>query len=140
MAQPISPEFGDSVGGAHPPDAHPAFGAERGRLELDTPAGSGFEWEVAEGVLRTRFHGEICAWSVARVQPMLLSLLADLQPWAIVVDLSQVTFFDASAATLLIQARQTATGQGATLTLESPSRFVRRVLALCELDRELGVS
>jgi anti-anti-sigma factor len=135
MAQPISPEFGNSAG-----DAHAAFSAERGRLELDMPAGSGFGWEVADGVLRTQFHGEICAWSVARLQPVLLSLLADLQPWAIVVDMSAVTFFDASATNLLIQARQLAADQGATLSLESPSRFVRRVLALCELDDEFAVS
>jgi anti-anti-sigma factor len=135
MVQSISPESGCPAG-----DPHLGFGGERGRIELDAPVGAGLMWELDDGVLHVEFHGEICAWSVERLQPMLLSLLGDVQPWAIAMRLSKVTFFDASGVNLLVRARRLAADRGAKLSVESTSRFVRRVLALCELDGEFGVS
>jgi anti-anti-sigma factor len=134
MAPSISPESGCPAG-----ETPPAFGGERGRVELAEPVGAGLVWEFGDGVLHVEFHGEICAWAVERLQPTLLRLLTDGRPWAILIDLSRVTFLGASGVNLLIRARQLAVGQGAELTLASTSRVVRRVLALCDLDGEFGV-
>ena len=135
MAPSISPESGYSAD-----DTHPVFGGERGRIDLVEPIGAGLVWGLDDGVLHVELHGEICAWSVGRLEPVLLGLLSDARPWAIAVELSGVTFFDASGVNLLIRARQTAAKQCAELALRSPSRFVRRVLALCELDDDFPVS
>ena len=135
MVQSIGPDAGLPAG-----DTQRALDAERGRIELDQPVGAGFGWELGDGVLQVEFHGEICAWSVERLQPVLLGLLADARPWAVVTRLAEVTFFDASGVNLLLRARELAGEHGATFTLESASRVVRRVLALCELDVEFGVS
>jgi anti-anti-sigma factor len=133
MAHSTSPESGC------PAQTHAVFGGERGRIELDDPVGAGLGWQFDDGVLHLEFQGEICAWSVARLQPVLFSLLTEVRPWAIVSRLTAVTFFDASGVNLLIRARQMATDECATFTLESASRVVRRVLALCELDGEFGI-
>lgn len=54
------------------------------------------------------------------------------------VDMSAVTFMDASGIGVLLEARQRAVDAGGSLTLRAPSRAVRRVTGILGLDEVLA--
>jgi anti-anti-sigma factor len=57
----------------------------------------------------------------------------------LVVDLARVRFIDASGINVLVNAAHQARAVGGTLVLRSPSRAVRRLLAVLHLDEVLAV-
>ena len=69
-----------------------------------------------------------------------LAAAAGGQAVDLVVDLSGVTFVDASGLAVLLQAAQALRSSGGELRLMSPSRMLRRVLALLDLEGRLPVA
>ncbi len=58
----------------------------------------------------------------------------------LVLDLSEVTFMGASTLEVIAQTREFLRQQSASLTVRSPSAFVRRIISVCGLDDLLGPS
>lgn len=52
----------------------------------------------------------------------------------VVVDMSDITFIDASIIGALIHARNDIRTRGCSLTIRSPSRAARRLITICNLD------
>jgi len=63
-----------------------------------------------------------------------------LDSTALVIDLSGVEFMGASTIGVIVRAREFLGQRSASLTVRSPSAFVRRILAVCGLDDFLGLS
>jgi anti-anti-sigma factor len=57
----------------------------------------------------------------------------------IVLDLGELTFIDGGGLRALHQAGERAKANGHELVLENPTPWVRQLLELCELDRELQI-
>lgn len=64
---------------------------------------------------------------------------ADPPPSVVVLDLAGLDFVDASGISVLLSAQRALAGRGASLVLRSPSRMVRKVLRLLDLDGVLQV-
>jgi anti-anti-sigma factor len=58
----------------------------------------------------------------------------------LVLDLSAVKFMGASTLEVIVRAREFLRQQSASLTVRSPSAFVRRIVSVCGLDDLLGPS
>lgn len=85
---------------------------------------------VADGELPVvSLHGEIDLSSVAAVRAVIDEALRHANA-TLVIDLSDVAFFDSSGLGLLVTAKDDATAQGAELVLRSPSAAARRILEL----------
>jgi anti-sigma B factor antagonist len=78
--------------------------------------------------------GEI---DIATSRAMRDALAISAGPAHLEVDLSAVTFMDASGIGVLLAARQRAVDGGGSLTLRAPSRAVRRVTGILGLDELL---
>ncbi len=59
---------------------------------------------------------------------------------AIVLDLSEVELMSASTLRVIVTARKLLRQQSRSLTVRSPSTFVRRIIGICGLDDLLGPS
>jgi anti-sigma B factor antagonist len=57
----------------------------------------------------------------------------------IVVDMEDVEFIDASGISALVVAANRARERNGELTVQNPSRFVRKVLAILSLDDQFGL-
>jgi anti-anti-sigma factor len=57
----------------------------------------------------------------------------------IVLDLGELTFIDGGGLRAFQQAGERARANGHELVLENPTPWVRQLLELCELDRELEI-
>jgi anti-anti-sigma factor len=57
----------------------------------------------------------------------------------IVIDMGELTFIDGGGLRAIQQAGERARSNGHELVIENPSPWVRQLLELCELDRELEV-
>ena len=62
------------------------------------------------------------------------------EPVHLVVDLSGVTFVDATGLAALLQAAETVRASGGELHLASPPRMLRRMLGLLDLEGRLPVA
>jgi anti-anti-sigma factor len=82
--------------------------------------------------------GEIDLSSAPRLRHVLMQVL-DAGEVDAVVDLSAVEFVDASGIGVLVWAAHQADDRGGRLTLRQPSRAVRDVLDLLELDGALPI-
>src|ERR671914_449087 len=60
-------------------------------------------------------------------------------PRRIVLDLGELTFIDGGGLRALQEAGARARSNGHELVLENPTPWVRQLLELCELDRELDI-
>ena len=58
----------------------------------------------------------------------------------LVLDLGKVEFIGASTLGVIVAARELLGRQSRSLTVRSPSAFVRRIIAVCGLDNLLGPS
>jgi anti-sigma B factor antagonist len=87
-------------------------------------------------VVAVAITGEI---DIATSQAMQDALATEPGPAHLEVDMSAVTFMDASGIGVLLAARQRAVDGGGSLTLRAPSWAVRRVTGVLGLD-ELFVS
>ena len=85
-------------------------------------------------VVSVSICGEI---DIATSRAMGEALAADPRPAHLEVDMSAVTFMDASGIGVLLAARQRAVDGGGSLTLRAPSWAVRRVTGILGLDQLL---
>jgi anti-sigma B factor antagonist len=110
--------------------ARTSAGDEVGEFAVDTFRAAGHE--------TVRVRGEL---DIATA-PLLRSALDGVyarRPARVEVDLSGVTFLDASSLGTLIAARRRLAAQRAVLVLVDPSPIVRRVLDITGLDRVVEV-
>jgi anti-sigma B factor antagonist len=82
-------------------------------------------------VVTVAITGEI---DIATSQAMQDALATESGPAHLEVDMSAVTFMDASGIGVLLAARQRAVDGGGSLTLRAPSWAVRRVTGVLGLD------
>jgi anti-anti-sigma factor len=85
-------------------------------------------------IISVTISGEI---DIATSRAMGDALAADPGPAHLEVDMSAVTFMDASGIGVLLAARQRAVDGGGSLTLRAPSWAVRRVTGILGLDELL---
>jgi anti-sigma B factor antagonist len=85
-------------------------------------------------VVSVTISGEI---DIATSRAMGDALAAGRGPAHLEVDMSAVTFMDASGIGVLLAARQRAVDGGGSLTLRAPSSAVRRVTGILGLDELL---
>jgi anti-sigma B factor antagonist len=85
-------------------------------------------------VVSVTISGEI---DIATSRAMGDALAAGCGPAHLEVDMSAVTFMDASGIGVLLAARQRAVDGGGSLTLHAPSWAVRRVTGILGLDELL---
>jgi anti-anti-sigma factor len=76
--------------------------------------------------------GEYDRTSFSALEAMLESAARDVP--ALSVDMSEVTFLDASMIHVLMTVQSQLSDRGAHLVIRSPSRITRRVLGACGLD------
>jgi anti-sigma B factor antagonist len=108
-----------------------------------TAAGSRHEWgwhstplpPVTREVGRTivSLRGELDAITLSMLDGILTTEVA-ARPVDLVIDLSDVTFIDASTVGALLRCRNLLRVQSRRLTLRSPSGCVSRLFALCGLS------
>jgi anti-anti-sigma factor len=85
-----------------------------------------------------RVSGEVDLLTSPRLAAAIASALQGGRP-DVVVDLARVEFIDAAGIHVLENAAGEARGAGGELVLRSPSRAVRRMLGVLDLDRALPV-
>jgi anti-anti-sigma factor len=85
-------------------------------------------------IISVTISGEI---DIATSRAMGDALAAGRGPAHLEVDMSAVTFMDASGIGVLLAARQRAVDGGGSLTLRAPSSAVRRVTGILGLDELL---
>jgi anti-sigma B factor antagonist len=86
-------------------------------------------------VVIVTISGEI---DIATSQAMRDALATGPGPAHLEVDMSAVTFMDASGIGVLLAARQRALDSGGSLTVRAPSRAVRRLAGVLGLDELLA--
>jgi anti-sigma B factor antagonist len=86
-------------------------------------------------VVTVTISGEI---DIATSRAMREALAAGPGPAHLEVDMSAVTFMDASGIGVLLAARQQAVDGGGSLTVRAPSGAVRRLTAVLGLDELLA--
>ena len=84
-------------------------------------------------------HGELDLATAAAMRRAVVAA-GGSGPTEVVVDLSGVTFVDATGLSALLQAADVLRGAGGGLHLASPSRMVRRMLRLLDLEQRLPVA
>lgn len=115
------------------------------RLALPPPVvravgfGNGFGVSVLSGKRRTvlRPMGELDLSTAGLLETAVVEVLAEGTP-EVVLDLRRLDFCDAAGLQAFLRVRRCATESGSRLWLECPTRTVRRVLELCDLDWLLG--
>ena len=85
-------------------------------------------------VVTVTISGEI---DIATSRAMRETLATGPSPAHLEVNMSAVTFIDASGIGVLLAARRLAVDAGGSLTLRAPSRAVRRVTGVLGLDEAL---
>ena len=85
-------------------------------------------------VVTVTISGEI---DIATCRAMREALATGPSPAHLEIDMSAVTFMDASGIGVLLAARRLAVDAGGSLTLRAPSRAVRRVTGILGLDEVL---
>jgi anti-anti-sigma factor len=85
-------------------------------------------------IVTVTISGEI---DIATCRAMRDALATGPGPAHLEVDMSAVTFMDASGIGVLLAARQQAVDAGGSLTLRAPSRAVRRLTGVLGLDEVL---
>ena len=116
-------------------DGHGVAGPEAtGRVAWSSPVTAALEWDLSGGALTVRLGGEVCTWSVRRIEPVLRAAISSLEPEAINIDLSEVTFFDGRGVSVLIEVSESARQQRRACQIMGTSDASRRVLAACGLE------
>lgn len=85
-------------------------------------------------IVTVAIYGEI---DIATSRAMRDALATGPGPAHLQVDMSAVTFMDASGISVLLAARQRAVDGGGSLTLRAPSRAVRRLTGVLGLNELL---
>ncbi|MFI0352252.1 STAS domain-containing protein [Actinomadura sp. 9N407] len=96
------------------------------------PIGAGLSRERLPGHVLITLRGELDVASTPALRERLHAALQDPGP-LVVIDLSQVTFCDASGLALLVGARRRTEPKGVTLVLAAPSAQMTRMLGVTGL-------
>jgi anti-anti-sigma factor len=84
--------------------------------------------------------GELDLATAAALRSCLVPLVKqDPPPERLVLDLSDLTFLDASGISALLTVQRLFAARGGELVLRSPSRLVRRVVKVLDLEQVLPV-
>ena len=93
---------------------------------------------VLRDLVRVTVSGEVDMHTSAPIREQLAAL--DAEGWQrIVIDMSDVTFFDSAGLAMLVAALRRAERRGATLTIEDAHPNVRRILELTQLTAAFGL-
>jgi anti-anti-sigma factor len=91
----------------------------------------------AFGDVRLKLSGELDRSNVPALDDALST--AEQRAKRIVIDMGELTFVDGGGLRSLQQAGERARNNGHELVLSNPTPWVRQLLELCELDRELEI-
>ncbi|MDG4824967.1 STAS domain-containing protein [Asanoa sp. WMMD1127] len=83
---------------------------------------------VGAGTARIRVAGELDTANAGLLLDEVLALLSRDQLSRMIIDMHLVTLVDSTALGTLVSCHRAAAAAGATLTIQAPSPFVRRVL------------
>ncbi|MCP2166508.1 STAS domain-containing protein [Goodfellowiella coeruleoviolacea] len=97
---------------------------------LEAPSVAVGRVDGTEGLLA--LHGEIDHGTASQIDEVVQRLL-DEGATSLVVDFTDLTFFDSACLSSLIRAHTTITERGGTMTLTNVSRHARRVLDITGL-------
>ena len=91
-------------------------------------------------VLTVALAGELDLATGPELRARLTRLVqSDPPPARLVLDLAHLQFLDASGISALLSAQRAVAASGGSVVLRSPSRLVRRVVKVLDLDRVLPV-
>ena len=83
--------------------------------------------------------GELDIATAPRLRTSVSDVLAADPPQVLVLDLSGLAFVDATGISVLVAAQRAVTSRGGSLCVRSPSRLVRRLIRLLDLEAVLPV-
>ena len=83
-------------------------------------------------------RGDLDLATASRLRSQLESLVAE-RPSQLVIDLDAVTFVDATGLAVLVGTQQQLAREGGRMTLHHPSRMLRRMILLLDLEQALPV-
>jgi anti-anti-sigma factor len=92
----------------------------------------------AFGDVRLKLSGELDRSNLQALDDAFAT--AERRARKIVLDLGELTFIDGGGLRALQEAGERARTNGHELVLENPTPWVRQLLELCDLDRELEIS
>ena len=95
-------------------------------------------WSQVDGQARVRFIGELDMAAVEQAHDEATEVL-DRTAGALVVDLSGLTFCDASGIRLLLQLDAETKGRGRTMVLLHPTPFLSRVFDVVGISESLRI-
>ena len=115
-----------------------------GRRETEVPATGGpvLDTRVVEtgSTVVVALSGELDLATAPQLRACLAPLVTGATaPDELVLDLSELTFLDASGISALLTVQRALAGRGGRLALRSPSRLVRRVVRVLDLDGLLPI-
>jgi anti-anti-sigma factor len=96
------------------------------------------DWSQVDGHARVRFIGELDMAAVEQAHGEAIEVL-DRTAGALVVDLSRLTFCDASGIRLLLQLDSETKARGRTMVLRHPTTFLDRVFQLAGVSESLTI-
>jgi anti-sigma B factor antagonist len=103
-----------------------------------SPEFFGIDRSQVDGHARVRFIGELDIAGVDEAHAEMIEVL-DQTAGALTVDLSGLTFCDASGVGLLVKLDSEANARGRAMVLEHPTPFVHRLLRVLDLVDRLTI-
>jgi anti-sigma B factor antagonist len=98
----------------------------------------GISIKRAFGDVRLKLSGELDRSNLQALDDAFAT--AERRARRVVLDLAELTFIDGGGLRAIQQAGERARTNGHELLLENPTPWVRQLLELCELDREVEIS
>ena len=98
-----------------------------------------FLYKIEEGVLEIKLMGEIDHHSAVNVRADIDSLIFDLLPKKIILNLSEISFMDSSGLGLIMGRYSLIKDLGGTLTLRAPTVAVMKILSLAGMERMIKI-
>lgn len=98
-----------------------------------------FLYKIEEGVLEIKLTGEIDHHSAVNVRADIDSLIFDLLPKKIILNLSEISFMDSSGLGLIMGRYSLIKDLGGTLTLRAPTVAVMKILSLAGMERMIKI-
>jgi len=103
----------------------------------EPPASATITWGVdGHDTTTIDLTGELCTMTVDRVR-QLIEDVANASPADVAIDMSAVTFIDARGLSLLLVAQHRLADRGLRCRIVSPSRVVRRLFEVVDLEERL---
>ncbi len=98
-----------------------------------------FIYVMSNGVLEIKLTGEIDHHSAVNVRSDIDSLIMDLLPKKVVLDLSEISFMDSSGLGLIMGRYSLIKDLGGVLTLRAPTVAVMKILTLAGMERIIKI-